>query len=250
MMKVRAVLHAHSRWSYDGHWSLKALASLYGSMGVRAVMMSEHDSGFDPAAFGTYRAACAAASTPRCQLIPGIEYSSPDNDIHILTWGLESFLAEHRPVAETLARVRDLGGVAVFAHPVRRAAWRTFDPAWVPHLAGIELWNRKSDGISWGAEAQTLLHDTGLPATVGQDFHGLRQLYPLTQLFDLNRDLEREPQALEKALVAALAEGRTQPQAFRRALLLKNGLPHRAVHPRLEWVRRRLRDAMRKQGRS
>lgn len=49
--------------------------------------------------------ACAAASTPRCKLIPGIEYSSPGHRIHLLTWGLHSFLAEHRPVEETLAAV-------------------------------------------------------------------------------------------------------------------------------------------------
>ena len=102
MTKIRAVLHAHSSWSYDGHWPLPEIARLYGRFGIRAVMMTEHDSGFDPASFQAYRAACAEASTSRCTLIPGIEYSSPDNDIHILTWGLQEFLAEHRPVMETL----------------------------------------------------------------------------------------------------------------------------------------------------
>ena len=65
-------------------------------------MMTEHDQGFSADRFADYRAACAAASTPRCRLIPGIEYSSPENDVHILTWGMEGYLAEYRPVQETL----------------------------------------------------------------------------------------------------------------------------------------------------
>lgn len=241
IMPLRAVLHAHSTWSYDGHWSLSAIARIYGAMGVRAVMMSEHDTGFDPGSFAAYRAACAAASTARCTLIPGIEYSSPDNDIHILTWGMSRFLAEHRPVAETLGGVRDAGGVAVFAHPVRRAAWQQFDIAWVPYLAGVELWNRKSDGISWGIEALTLIRDTGLPATVGQDFHRLRQIWPLTQAFDL----ADEPKPLEQALVAALHDGHTMPLAFRRPFLDSAGLPRHGLYPKLERLRLQARDGVR-----
>lgn len=242
MTVLRAVLHAHSTWSYDGRWSLSAIARLYGTLGVRVVMMTEHDTGFHPDSFADYRAACAAASDHRCTLIAGIEYSSPDNSIHILTWGLDRFLAEHRPVAETLASVRDLGGVAIFAHPVRRAAWRAFDPAWVPLLSGIELWNRKSDGLSWSPEALALIRDTGLPATVGQDFHHLRHLYPLTQRFELATE-PQTPAALEKALVAALAEGHTEPHVFGRPLLAHDGPS--GIHPKLEHTRRRIRDAVR-----
>lgn len=243
MTVLRVVLHAHSTWSYDGHWSLSAIARIFGAMGVRAVMMSEHDTGFDPCRFTAYRAACAAASTARCTLIPGIEYSNPDNDIHILTWGLVQFLAEHRPVIETLAAVREAGGVAVFAHPVRRAAWRQFDTEWVPYLAAIELWNRKSDGISWSPEALQLIRDTGLPATVGQDFHRLRQIWPLTQAFDLPTGTAPSS-GMEHTLIAALRDGHTTPLAFRRPLLDSSGLPMYKLYPKLEQLRCRTRDSI------
>ena len=239
---VRVVLHAHSTWSYDGQWGLPQIARLYGAMGVDAVMMSEHDTGFDPAQFAAYRAACASASTQRCKLIPGIEYSSPENDIHMLTWGLETFLAEHRPVLETLEVVKAAGGVAIFAHPIRRRAWAAFDPAWVPYLSGIELWNRKSDGITWGREAWTLLQQTGLPATVGQDFHRLRHLYPLTMT------LPRPEGDLEAALVAALKAGRMRPEAFRKPLLDTKGALQGGLH---DWRERRrvgVRDLVRRGG--
>jgi predicted metal-dependent phosphoesterase TrpH len=236
---MRVVLHVHSIWSYDGRWPLARIARVYGALGVDAVMMTEHDTGFDPARFPEYRAACAAASTRRCRLIPGIEYSSPDNDIHILTWGLDHFLAEHRPVSETVSAVSEAGGAAIFAHPVRRRAWAAFDPAWVSHLHGIELWNRKSDGIAWGAEAQRLIGETGLAATVGQDFHRLRHLYPLTMTLPLPAG------DLEAGLVAALRAGGMRPQAFRRAMLDAGGAIRPGAHGWLERRRRGLRDLLR-----
>jgi len=233
MKRIRAVLHAHSTWSYDGEWDLASIARLYGALGVDAVMMTEHDTGFDPDRFDEYRAECAAASTLHCTLIPGIEYSSPDNDIHILTWGLQEFLVEHRPVIETLMDVKQQGGVAVFAHPIRREAWRSFDLAWVPYLSAIELWNRKSDGITWGGEAWDLIQQTGLPATVGQDFHRLRQLYPLTQRFEVESDTD-----LGAALVANIAAGRWRPQACRCDILRVDGTPKHFPHSHFETLRR------------
>ena len=232
---MKVVLHAHSDWSYDGHWPLASIARVFGRLGVGAVMMSEHDTGFDPARFDEYRAACAAASTARCALIPGIEYSSPDNDIHILTWGLEAFLAEHRPVAQTLAAVQAGGGVAVLAHPARRDAWRRFEPAWTTQLAAIEIWNRKTDGICWGAHARELTMKTGLPATVGIDFHRPRQFYPLNHRIDVSRG-----PGLEAALVAALRAGRQTPMGLGMPLIDDDGTPRARPHRMLERLRRRL----------
>lgn len=235
---MKVVLHVHSRWSYDGVWDLGAIARLYGRLGVGAVLMTEHDTGFDPNSFDDYRAACRAASTSRCELVPGIEYSSPDNAIHLLTWGMDHFLAEHQPVAQTLERVRTGGGVSVFAHPARKAAFQMFDPAWSPYLAGIELWNRKADGLSYGKEAAELLAQTGLPATVGQDFHRLKQLYPLTM------ELAGPTPAIGMrgaAVIAALREGRLQPRAFGRPLVDDANALRSGLHPSMEAARRRLK---------
>ena len=45
---MRVVLHCHSTWSHDGHWPLERIARLFGRLGIGAVMMTEHDTGFDP----------------------------------------------------------------------------------------------------------------------------------------------------------------------------------------------------------
>ena len=230
----RVVLHCHSQWSYDGHWRLDQIARLFGTLGADAVLMTEHDQGFSEERFAAYRAACAEASTPRCTLVPGIEYSSPDNAVHILTWGLAHYLAEYRPVTETLERVAEGGGVAVFAHPARRDAWQLFDPAWVPLLAGIEIWNRKTDGVAPGTEALQLQAETGLAPTVGIDFHRWRHYWPLGHLAPGTGDVAEDA-------VAAVRAGTLQPYAFRRALSGSGGAPQHWLERR----RRGLRDLIR-----
>ena len=234
--RIRAVLHAHSLWSYDGSWQLDAIARLFARMGADAVLMTEHDTGFAPERFEEFRRACAAASRQGCLLVPGIEYSCPDNDIHILTWGLERFLAEHRPVHDTLSAVRDGGGIAVFAHPVRRDAWRLFQDAWVDRLDAIEIWNRKSDGLAPGDRAMELLRQTGLCPTVGVDFHRLKHLYPLSMGLTLAPGADLTP----KAVLDALRTGTGVPLAFGRPVLTPEGEPAR-LHPRLERARRTLK---------
>lgn len=241
MSHIRVVLHAHSLWSYDGTWPLEKIARFYGRLGVDAVMMCEHDTGFDPDQFTAYRKACAKASTQSCTLIPGIEYSSPNNDIHLPTWGLDHFLGEHRPTLDILNEVQAAGGVSIFAHPIRREVYRQYDPAWTPLLSAIELWNRKSDGISYGPEAWELVQRTGLPATVGQDFHKLRHAYPLTHLAQVTADEPLEPQ-----LVEAVRTGALVPQAFRRTLVDAQGTLHAGPHPMFEKMRQRVRDLVRR----
>lgn len=246
-MSIRVVLHAHSVWSYDGHWPLDRIARVFGRLGADAVMMTEHDTGFPPERFAEYRAACAAASTPRCRLIPGIEYSDPGNDIHILTWGIDRFLGEGRPVEATLGDVRAAGGVAVFAHPARREAWRLFRENWVPLLDGIEIWNRKSDGLAPGREALRLQAGTGLAPTVGIDFHRPKHIYPLSHAAEGAAGTGDGPgDGLEAALVEAIREGRLAPHAFGRPLA-RTGEQLRApgLHAALEATRRALKRALR-----
>lgn len=232
---LNVVLHAHSLWSYDGQWDLAKISSFFGNRGVDAVMMTEHDTGFDPARYNEYREACEIASTETCTLIPGIEYSSPDNDIHILTWGIDGFLAEHRPVLETLQRVKDLGGAAIFAHPIRRQAFLKFEDAFVPYLDGIEVWNRKSDGIAPCKEAKEIVRRTKLAATVGVDFHYIRHYWPLTHKVEVaGEDLQTE-------LVKAVREQRLQPMLASRGLLNAKGEVNTPVSDTLELVRKSLK---------
>ncbi len=182
---IKAACHVHSDWSYDGKWPLDKLASAFQQRGYRVVMMTEHDLGFTEARRLEHQEACARASSDEILVIPGIEYSDAKNIVHVLVWGPVPFLGEGVPTGEMLRKVTAANGVAVLAHPSRKNAWQSFDPEWSRHLAGIEVWNRKTDGWSPSRHAAPLLKGTSLIEFVGLDFHAQNQFFPLAMGIDI-----------------------------------------------------------------
>ncbi len=87
-----------------------------------------------------------------------------------------------------------------------------------------------------------LIAATGLPATVGVDFHRARQLYPLAHRLDP----APAGMPVEAHLVACLRAGRHHPTAFGRPFLNAEGAPQGGLHPRLEKLRRGLVSRLRR----
>ncbi len=240
MKQIRIASHVHSEWSYDGSWSLTEIAAQFGRRGYDAVLLAEHDRGFHAARWAGYREACVRASRANCVLVPGIEYSDPSNTIHIPVWGDIPFLGEATPTGDLLGRADDLGGLAVLAHPARRGAWERFDSAWLPHLLGMEVWNRKYDGYAPNrAIAEYVGARPELLPFVSLDFHTSRQFHPLTMMLGCAEEIT------EARICDGMRSRRLQATAF--------GLPalHLARNPAwpamcgLERARRRVAHARR-----
>lgn len=200
MTALRVAPHVHSTWSYDGHWTLEALARAFADKGFHAVLMAEHDRTFDQDRWLEYREACAAASGHGALLVPGIEYSDAANRVHVPVWGAEDFLGSARPTRELLLDARAADGVAMLAHPARRDAWRGLDAACLELAAGVEVWNRKYDGWAPSSLALELAERHGLTPFVGLDFHTRRQFFPLAMAGEAPRSLT--PQTVIDALRA------------------------------------------------
>jgi len=207
-MHLQAACHVHSDWSYDGKWSLERIAKNFSKRGYQVVMVTEHDRGFSETRRLEHREACRNASSDRVLMVPGIEYSDGANCVHILAWGNVPFVGENMETEKILRAAADCGGVAVLAHPSRKQAWRSFDPALSPGLLGIEYWNRKTDGWAPSPNAGDLLRATGVLPFVGLDFHEPRQFFPLAMLLDIN------PPLTEESVLDALRAKRCSPQAF------------------------------------
>ena len=205
---IKAACHIHSQWSYDGKWSLPKLAAEFGRRGYRVLLMTEHDRGFTQARLIEYREACAHASTKDVLIVPGIEYSDRENIVHILVWGAVPFLGEALPTIELLDKVEAAGGIAVFAHPSRKEAWKGFDPQWASKLLGVEIWNRKTDGWAPSKTALPLIEHTALLPFVGMDFHSSRQFFPLLT------QLELETPVTETSVLQGLTLRRCRSTAF------------------------------------
>jgi hypothetical protein len=208
MKTYRAAAHVHSTWSYDGEWTLDALARAFARRRYRVVLSSEHDRGFSNARLEEYRAACSKASSDAILVVPGIEYSDATNTVHVLVWGRLPFLGEGMPTGQLLTKVTELGGSAVLAHPWRKDAWMHIDESWIEHLAGIEMWNRKSDG--WAPEPRALAtaRPLSLMPFASLDFHRRRQFFPLRMRLQVEGDL------CEESVLQTLRAHRCHPTAF------------------------------------
>ena len=241
MTTIRAAVHVHSEWSYDAHWSLRQLADAFARRRYDAVLLSEHDRGFDERRWQEYRRACAAASDERILLVPGMEYEDPESVVHVPVWGERlPFLGERRPTLGLLRDAHAAGGFAVLAHPWRRDAHLRHRPDWSPLLGGVEIWNRQYDGIAPHPSGLRLARALQLPPFVGLDFHTRRQFFPLAMSLDIAGPLSTA------AVVDALHAGRFAPSAAgMSALRFARGLPAPPARA-AERTRRRLRGPVRR----
>lgn len=228
-MDIFAACHVHSVWSYDGSWELQALSRSFSERGYRVLMMTEHDRGFTAERLNEYREACSKASSDKILVVPGIEYSDAANRVHVLVWGNVPFLGEGLPTGEMLSRVRSAGGLAVFAHPSRREAWKSFEPSWKDALLGIEVWNRKYDGWAPSNNAKALLEMAHATPFVGLDFHTERQFFPLGMSLGVHGEIS------EQSVLAALRAKRCSARAFK---LPVNQTVVRAAIPMLRMAER------------
>jgi len=217
--KVRAVAHIHSAWSDDATWSLDRLAAAFRKRGRSVLLMCEHSRTFTEAKWEEYVEACEAASGDGVLIVPGLEYNDADNVVHIPVWGDVPFLSQTPDIADVLTHTREADGIAVFAHPWRRNAWRRFDPTWAKDLTAVEIWNRKYDGWAPNREARAYAERLGVPPFVALDFHGARQFFPLAMELTLTGTPTRT------TVEDALRDGRFEPVAFSRsALRLTSGV--------------------------
>lgn len=214
MSSVRAALHVHSDWSYDGSWPLIRIARDFSVRGYDLVLMAEHDRSFDSRRWREYRRACARASERGALLVPGIEYSDPTETLHFPVWGVP-FMGRGRDPLDLLDDVRARGGATLLAHPARRDAHRLLTDECLARLDGIEVWNRKYDGLGPSRRALELASTADLPPLFGLDFHTPRQFFPLALR------LPRPGTGSAEEVAGYLKHGRCRPEAF--------GLPARRV---------------------
>ena len=207
--RVHLAAHVHSAWSYDGRYALDEITRMFARLGFDGVLLSEHDRGWDALHYREFRSACEKASTHQITMIPGIEYSDAANDVHVLVWGRDEFLGAALPTDELLARLDEGPGIAVLAHPGRRDVARRLPDHVLERFDGIEVWNRKYDGVQPSVGATRLAEELGAVPFVGLDFHTRRQLFPLSLSAEVDRDLPPR-----EAITRAMVELRFGARAF------------------------------------
>jgi len=188
-MGASGLVHAHSSYSFDSAVPLADVASLARRRGLRFLLQTEHSNELTTERHGAYREEAARLSGPDLLVVPGVEYASADNRVHVLAIGASSFHEDLRlfPMArgrDLLDRLHAEGGIAVLAHPDRGDVLAVLPPAFLEGLDGVEVWNGKTDILAPSPAAVRLLRArraAGRPllATVGLDLHRLEDYRPV-----------------------------------------------------------------------
>lgn len=211
-MTLRKIaVHIHSDWSDDAKYSLNEIAEIFTARGCHAILLADHDHSLDDQRWSDFKAACSEASDDRILLVPGVEYQDQHNKVHVPVWGLDlPFFGRSLPTLDLLHAVSDAGGLAILAHPRRREAFEAARAEWWPLLSGIEIWNRKYDGISPNRDSAELCSAAGLTPFVSLDFHDKRQLFPLVMQVELAGPctIESVLRQLRRGQCTAVAFGR------------------------------------------
>lgn len=169
-----ADLHLHTIYSYDGTASLAAVLTRAKQIGLDVIAITDHDE---------IRGALKAmeiASSYGVEVIPGIEITTAEGDVLALfiTQKVDPGLS----LAETVLRVRELGGVCIAAHPMaggmgmnslkaRTILKALKNPQVAETLIGIETYNGTSiDRIS-NHSASLLANRLKIARTGSSDAH-------------------------------------------------------------------------------
>jgi len=189
---VRVDPHVHSAASYDGRDPPELLLEQAADVGLDAVVLTDHDR-----IEASLRAADLAAGYGLIG-IPGAEISTAHG--HLLGIGIEELPDPGRPMDETVATVRDLGGVAVVPHPFQRtrhgARRRVLDAVKVD---GIETYNAWLFTGYRNLRARAFAHRNGLASLAGSDAHSVTTVgRAFTELeFDRGRSRIRAEDVVE-----------------------------------------------------
>jgi hypothetical protein len=232
--RLRLAAHIHSAWSDDCGWSLTRLRHVLGAAGFDGALVCDHDRTMTEDRRQQLAEECRRITAGGFVLVPGVEYQDPHHVVHLPVFGDLPFYGRSAEIGDVLRAARDAGAVSVFAHPVRAGAWSRFDPDWLPLLTGVEVWNRKYDGVRPNAWAFRTSRERGLVPFVGLDFHGPRQLFPLAMVLD-----PATPPTWGGVL-AALREGRCVAEAFGRPVEAFTHGPLAGTVRRAEHLRKHL----------
>jgi PHP domain len=141
-MPRTGLLHAHSRFSYDGEHTLKDLAAIARGRSFDFIGMTEHAETLDRDQMHEFVRECRTLSDQGFLVIPGVEFVCA-GDLHILGFGIEQ-LTDSKDAVTVARFIQQQDGLAVVAHPSRNG-YKIPEEVWAA-VDGIEIWNARYDG--------------------------------------------------------------------------------------------------------
>lgn len=141
-MPRTGIIHAHSKFSYDGVHTLEELVALARRQGFDFIAMTEHSDALDADQMTRFVQECRRLSDSQFLVIPGIEFPCI-SDLHILGMGIERLTDSSDPTF-VVRFIHEQGGLAIIAHPSRNGY--KIPKGLETVIDGIEIWNARYDG--------------------------------------------------------------------------------------------------------
>ena len=214
-------LHVHSTFSRDGTATPHEVMKRCREIGLDGCSITDHNS-----IEGSIEAS-RIAEEMGLLVVRGAEISSSEG--HVLAYGIPSIIPRGLPLKETIARIHELEGIAVAAHPTRFGSG--IGIANVPDT-GFDAVETLNGGSSRRGNrlASELASNLRLSVTGGSDAHKLVEIGRAVTVLD---DVFSE-----KDVLRAVVEGRAQVRGRSRSA--GEGIVH-AVEATVDWARRGFR---------
>lgn len=157
----------HTNYSADGKTTLNEVIQYAQKQGLDGVAITDHD---------TVQGARKLAQQEQIIIIPGIEVSSRQG--HILGLNIDEPIPPKLEITETAEKIRQLGGIAVIAHPstVIKTGFGVKVTS-SSDIDAVEVINSSSFPFALSTYlARRLAQRLGLPQTAGSDAHHPKEI--------------------------------------------------------------------------
>jgi predicted metal-dependent phosphoesterase TrpH len=189
--------HVHSEDSYDGKEPVELILEHAADIGLDAVVVTDHDE--------IGESLRAAEMAPQYGLIgvPGVEVSTSHG--HLLALGVEEKPPKRQPFADTVERVRELGGAAVVPHPFQ-VTRHGVKKKRIDDCDGVEVYNAWLFTGYRNRRARVFARRRGYPRLGGSDAHSITTLGRAYTEVEIGEDRD---DATADDVIAAIKNGDT-----------------------------------------
>jgi predicted metal-dependent phosphoesterase TrpH len=161
---MRIDLHIHTCYSYDSNLTLDQLSTAVRCKGLDGIAVLDHDE---------IEGALTLRENAPFEVIVGEEIGSAHGGIGALF--IERRIPPHLGAEETIARIRDQGGLVFIPHPFSRAVPGRIDQQKLYQIISqidiIEGYNARAPRPTDDQRARDLALQHGLPIAAGSDAH-------------------------------------------------------------------------------
>ncbi len=161
---LRADFHIHTEYSMDCNTPLDKIIKRCGEVGVNCITVSDH---------GVIEGALEMQKREPFKVIVAEEILTTQGEI--IGMFLKEVIPSELPVAETIARIREQGGLVCIPHPFDLIRSSALKDKVIEEIAGeidiIEVFNARNPLPHSSAKAKAFAEKHGMAMTAGSDAH-------------------------------------------------------------------------------